>query len=97
MANAVIIQDPPHFVERVFLLHPLQVGVPNAESAETGSGRSFYAILEIVGAVFLVGVRMSARDRPIRGQQINMSCHLLLERSVRSRLTGRETHFCSRS
>src|SRR5947207_11319583 len=50
--------------------------MPDAEPFEAGPGCGFHAVFEVIGAVFLVGMRSPAGDRPIGGQQMNVAfCH----------------------
>jgi hypothetical protein len=52
-----------------------EVGMPDAEAFESGSGRRLHPILEIERAVLAVGVRKACRDRPVRSQQLDDWCH----------------------
>src|SRR5271155_4038888 len=73
-----------------------EVGMPDAESFEPGSGGRLYPILEIKRAILAVGVRKACRDRPVRSQQLDDRCHSDSPKTSFHRQQARR-YFASRS
>src|SRR5215831_3441165 len=86
MLDPIVVENLLHLAERALAEHMFKIRMPDPEARETRSRSRFHAFPEIERTIFFVAVRKSARNGPVRSEQIKVALHSRSLKRLRLRL-----------